>query len=428
MSFRTQQALLSTFLLMVPFSAFGVETQTVTSPDPAVSMEFKPGKGLDINSPDKAFRLTMKVFGQIQYTSTGGDGPTSSGKTRGDDEWEQSLAVRRARLYLSGNFFGEHNKFYVHLAFSPQDMKFSGGIPTKSPIFDWYFKFDHLRDLTFQVGQYRIPFNKSRVMSYAKLQFVDRTAANFEYNLDRDIGFDFRSDDFLGLDLLRYQAGVFIGEGRDGYGASDYGMLYVARLELLPLGLFNDYGDADLERRKRPGLAMGVAYAFLDDAKYSRGILGNTFSDGGTSDIHTATADVALKYAGLSVTGEFYYRDVSRNYGDIQAVDDNGDPVFENDGVTPVIDREAPRTGLGWFAQVGWLVPRIPLEIAGRYGQVHPVGDDSPIGRLDEIGAALNWYIYGHSMAVKADYHHRFASGDMADATDEVRLSLQAGF
>ena len=144
--------------------------------------------------------------------------------------------------------------------------------------------------------------------------------------------------------------------------------------------------------------------------------------------MHVATADIALKYRGLSLLSEFYYRQSTRDYGSVQLLDANGDPVFEDDGVTPVIDQESGRSGFGWFSQFGWLVPRIPLEVALRYGQVHPHGKDSPIRRLDEAGLAVNWYIFGPSMALKVDYHRRFFDGDIEEATDEIRLSFQAGF
>lgn len=421
-------AALAAAVALLPREAVSAESKEPEIEAPGASLNFVPGKGLDIQSADRDFRLNIKVFGQILYTVTGGDGPTEKGSLRPVDDWEQAFAVRRARLLLSGNFWGEHNKYYIQLAFSPQDLQFKDGAPTKTPIFDWYFTFDHLRDLTFQVGQYRVPFNKSRFTPYGNLQFVDRTAANFEFNLDRDIGFDFRSADLFGLNALRYNAGVFIAEGRDGYQASDFGMLYIARLEVLPLGIFKDNIEADLERRKTPGLSLGAAYAFLDDAKYSKGILGSTPSDGGTSDIHTATADIGFKWAGLAISSEFYYRKSHRDFGDIQAVDESGNPVFEADGVTPVIDEEAPRNGLGWYAQVGFVLPWIPLEPVARFGQVQPVGSDSELKRLDEIGGGINWYIFGSSMALKTDYHHRFSRGDFADATDEIRLSFQAGF
>ncbi len=400
-------------------AGFTATAQAQDEVDSAIgtSVALEAGSGLVASSADGDFRLMLKVFGQMLYTVAEADG-----------DWTQALALRRARLYAKGNLFDEHIKYFVQFAFSPQDMKFKEGIPTQSPIFDWYFRFDQLSDLTFQVGQYRVPFNKSRVIPYSKLQFVDRTAANFEFNLDRDIGFDFRSADLFGLNLLRYHVGIFIGEGRDGYGPSDFGMLYVARLELHPFGLFKDYVEADLLRRTTPSLAIGAAYAFLDNAKRNRGIIGSVPSDGGDSDIHTATVDVAFKLRGISLSSELYFRESVRSLGDVQAIDENGDPLFELDGVTPIIDAEGPRSGFGWFAQAGWLLPDITLELVARYGQVHPWGDGSEIERLDELGGGVNWYIFGPSIALKADYHRRFYGGDQAATTDEIRLSLQAGY
>ena len=412
--------------LLCSRAVLGAETPAEQTDN--ASVRIQKGTGLDIRSADGDFQLKIKVFGQLQYAVTGGAGATAKGDSRDVQRFEQSFAVRRARLYFSGYLFGEHNKYSIQLAFSPQDMGFKNGGPTKSPIFDWYFRFDYLRDLTLQVGQYRIPFNKSRVIPYAKLQFIDRTAANFEFNLDRDIGIDVRSADVLGLNLLRYYAGVFIGEGRDGYSPSDFGLVYVARLELHPLGLFSDYLEADLERSESPRLAFGAAYAFLHDAKYSRGITGGVPADGGTSDLHVVTADLAFKFRGFSLLSEFYYRQSNRDFGNVQMLDENGDPIFEDDGVTPVVDREQGRIGLGWFSQIGWMLPGIPLEIAGRYGQVHPHGSESPIRRLDEFGLAVNWYIFGPSMALKTDYHRRFFDGEIEQSTDEIRLSFQAGF
>lgn len=418
------QRQLITFCVMafISLNSFADDPPASTPDGNTATSAFQPGKGLEIHSADKAFKLNIKLFAHVLYTATGGTGPLSTTKTRDIDNYQQSFEVRRARLVFSGNFFGEHNQYYVQLAFSPKDMQFKNGAPSKSPIFDWYFKFDYLRDLTLQVGQYRIPYSKQRQLPYANLQFIDRSLGNFEFNLDRDIGCDLRSDDFLGLGLLRYRVGVFIGEGRDGVAATDFGMLYVARVELLPLGIYKDNSEADLERRVKPGLAIGAAYAFAHDAKRDRGILGNAPDDEGATDIHNATVDIALKVAGISVFSEFYMRQGWRHYGDGTVIDDvTGDEI--------PAPHTPPRNALGWFGQLGYVLPWAPLEPVFRYSQVHPYRTDTSIGdRVDEVGGGLNWYIEGSAMALKADYHHRFSGGDLGDGTHELRLSFQAGF
>jgi phosphate-selective porin OprO/OprP len=391
---------------------------------PPPKIRFAQGNGLSITSGNGRFRLTTNVFAQLLYRAIHQRDDTDRWN---EENTEQAFQVRRARLIFGGHLYNRHNKFYLQLAFSPIDMQLTDGTVTKTPIFDWFFRFDYLRDLTFQIGQYRVPYSKQRRIPYAKLQFVDRTRANFEFNLDRDIGFSFRSGDFLGLKLLRYHAGVFIGEGRDGYGAADFGMLFCGRIEIHPLGLFGDYIEADLKRRKRPGLAIGAAYAYLGNAKRNRGILGRVPSDGGTTDTHNATADLMFKIAGVSIFSEFYYRKGQRTFGDATIEDETGQVVLE--------PREDPRDGLGWFAQLGWVVPVIPLEVVGRYSQVHPLGDSSlnpdedQVGeRGDEVGAGINWYIFGPSMVLSADYHHWFDRGTIDTGSDSIRLSFQAGF
>lgn len=55
-------------------------------------------------------------------------------------------------------------------------------------------------------------------MSSGNLQLVDRTLANGEFNLERDIGLDFRSKDLLGIDKLREYADVFYRQGKRNFG------------------------------------------------------------------------------------------------------------------------------------------------------------------------------------------------------------------
>ncbi len=374
-------------------------------------VRFTPGKGLDITSNDGDFRLVTNLFGQVLYTMAYDE----------EEEASQSLQIRRARLIFKGHWFGEHNKYTIQLAFSPKDLQFKDGSPTKSPVFDWFLTFDYLRDLTFRFGQYRVPYSRQRRIPVAKLQLIDRALANGEFNLDRDIGFDLLSKNLFGLDFLRYNAGVYIGEGRDAYAQTDLALLYCARLELLPLGLFDDYIEADLERRKKPALSIGAAYSFIDEAKGNKGILGSRPTDEGTTDTHNLTADIMFKAVGLSILAEFFFRKGIREYGDATVIDDTT-------GAQMPAPREGPRDGIGWFAQTGWVVPVIPLPLAARSSQVHPRGDGTSLLRGDEVGGGINWWFHGPSMKLSADYFHIYREGSFSAATDQVRVQFQAGF
>src|SRR5690606_27919428 len=117
-------------------------------------------------------------------------------------------------------------------------------------------------------------FSQQRVISSGNQQFVDRSLANEEFNLDRDIGVQVRSDDLGGIGRLKYALGVFLGDARNTFELTRTGALYVGRFAVFPLGIFDDEFEADLERLKRPGLAIGGAYAYHDDAPGDRGVHG----------------------------------------------------------------------------------------------------------------------------------------------------------
>src|SRR5690606_27557452 len=147
---------------------------------------------------------------------------------------------------------------------------------------------------------------------------------NAEFNLDRDIGLELRSNDFLGLDRLRYYGGIYLNAGRDAHELKGLDMMYLARVEVLPLGGAAkrwDYKEANLARDLSPRLSLGAAYAFLDGAENDQGILGRAPLDGGTTDTHNVTADAVFMVAGLSVSGEFYWRQGRRDFGDATTVD-----------------------------------------------------------------------------------------------------------
>ncbi|MBT8491550.1 MAG: OprO/OprP family phosphate-selective porin, partial [Deltaproteobacteria bacterium] len=316
-----------------------------------------------------------------------------------------------------GNTFGKHNKFKAELAVSPRDLRLtesgSNVIVRESPLLTWFMEFDYLRDLTLRVGQYKIPYSRQRVISSGALQLVDRSIANAEFTLDRDIGFDLRSKNLLGLNLLRYYVGVYNGEGRSAYSNGTKHLMYLGRIEILPLGIFKDYSEGDFQRLAKPGLSLGVSYTFANNARAVRVNQGAPRADGGTADHHNIAADVTFKYGGFSFASEFFWRD-----GDPKpvedAVDENGNPI-----PTPLT-----RQGLGWFAQAGYLLPQRPLEIAGRYGRVQGEGT-STLTDQNEGGAAASYYFARHAFKLQADFFRLWPDRSFEEGEWRFRMQLQ---
>ena len=87
----------------------------------------------------------------------------------------------------------------------------------------------------------------------------------------------------------------------------------------------------------------------------------------------------------------------------------------------------APRNGFGWFAQGGCLLPGRPIEFAGRYGEVKPLGgsEASALKEGYEAGAALSWYIEKHAFKVQADFFRLWGKAGVGEAVHRFRLQLQ---
>lgn len=384
------------------------------SPEPAEApngrqvdqIVFEPGKGLSFTSRDEEFSLSLRLRGQFLYTLE---------RVNAADDWSHLLQIRRARLTFVGHVFGEHNKYKTELAISPRDENVSGSGPTLTPLLDWYAEFDYVKHATLRIGQYKVPFSRQRVISSGDLQMVDRALAQGEFNLDRDIGFHFHSPGIA--DLFRYYAGIWFNQGRDADTFNDdFDQMYIARVELLPFGDFEDYSEGDLERMDKPGLSVGAAYAYLDDATADRGILGSAPADGGTTDVHLVTADATFKLAGVSLSGEFFYRQGDRNGGG--AVDELGAPI-------PV---EVARNGVGWFLQGGYLLAPAPVEFTARYSEVRPTGDDSSLEQQHELGAGVSFYPGEHSLKLQADYFRIWPKGGIDQGDDQIRAQLQLAY
>lgn len=391
-------------------------------PVPLKTGRFVPGSGFELKSEDGRHMLQIRARVQTRYDL---EAPHAEG-----EELEQVLQIRRMRLQLRGHVYGEHNRYYIQFGFSPRDM--TGGLVApegsirRNPIRDARLEFDHLRDFTVWVGQMKVPFSRQRVISSGDQQFVDRSLANEVFNLDRDLGLQARSQDVGGLGgRLGYQVGVFMGDGRNVFELDTPGLLYVGRIEVRPLGEFEDGDEPDLGRSAKPGISLGGAYAYHDDAPGERGVHGSVPADGGTTDIHHATADLLGKWRGLSVQGAFHWRKARRR--------NPGDAVDEMDVPIPVAP---PLDAVGWLGQVGWLVPKIDLELLARYSGARRLGNESgELAFRDELGGGLGYYFFGHGLKLQLDYF-RLWNADLGatpgeairNGIDRVRLQLQLAF
>ncbi|MFQ5956878.1 MAG: porin, partial [Candidatus Brocadiales bacterium] len=216
--------------------------QLVTDASPArFKAGYKVGKGFYLQTLDDKFRLQIIQRTNLRYTFVNND----------DAEDTSSFRIRRQRIKFKGHAFTKDLTYKVYWGLAAG----SGAGELK----DAYVNYKLTDGLQFRAGQYKVPFNRQRLNSSSKLQFVDRSKANDEFQLDRDIGVMLHGEPMKGM--FEYYLAMMQGAGKNTSTNTNNKHLYVARFAVNPFGKFKSYSEPDLEYEETPKLALGAAYA-----------------------------------------------------------------------------------------------------------------------------------------------------------------------
>lgn len=355
----------------------------------------KFGNGI-FNLVDKDSTWSMKIGARIQFLTSINWSETQN---EGWGNANSNFLIRRARLKLGGFALTPKLEYKIELGFSNRDMavpnEYTGN--ASQIILDAVVKWNFYGNFELWAGQTKLPGNLERLVSSGNLQFVDRSPLNSKFNIGRDVGFQLHhhfniTEDFLIREKLAFSQG----EGRNITTGNLGGYEYTARIELLPLGEFEDQGDfsgGDLVREKTPKLMVAGAFDFNKDAVKSRGNAGAyMINDIGLyrTNVKTLFLDAMFKYKGISFMGEYAYRDA-------------GDPIARNSDGSPT--GEVVQIGEGFNFQAGYLFPK-DWEIAARY--THTEWDLEQIGLLPErqYTLGISKYIVGHKLKAQTDLNY----------------------
>lgn len=373
-----------------------------TSPGPALSAA--PGKGFTLRHGD-AFSFNLRSRIQLRYQL---DVPPRDAE--GDRDVRQLVTIGTARLWFSGNVYRPELTYMLQLAVAGRDYREGA----TSPIFDAYIDWRALPHLSVRAGQFFVPFDRLRTVREFALQMADRPVPVGELTLDRDVGVLLYSEKFLGSPFT-WRAGVFGGGGTQLSVGKEPGVLLVARLEARPLGPIDDDSEGDLERRPRPGLAIGAGVAKNWNTNRQRSTTGVTFSEGTTDYTHLA-ADAVFKWQGFAAQLEYLWKDAANDA--LATVDAAGAPVSE-----------WTRSASGWVAQASYTFDP-PFEVVARVSKLRAFsGTDPRLADTDELGLGLNHYLKGHRLKIQTDWIARIPSDQrFDDATHVAHVQLDATF
>ncbi len=357
----------------------------------------EPGEASEQNAfqdlyehPDKgkeAFIILHDVFSlsvnpriQVQSAFYVGD---DSLRENNDVATTEGFLIRRARLGLYGSM---KESLGVNLVLDLKDGLEEGAGNTIYAANIVYRPFEFLN---FALGTAPIFFCGGSMVSSAKLQLIERPLSVQQLSAENQLGFAVLGKALDGL--LVYGAGIYNGGPGFTYGDVGKGFLYAGRIQVAPLGQM-DPGESDLSGSPFR-LVVGADYYFNHDS---------------STTTHAFSADLAIKWRGLSFRAEWIY--------DTREPEQR--PVLPP-GITDKTDRR------GWYVQAGYFVLPALLEVAGRFEQFDDNIFIADTGDLWLGTFGLNLFLMDGYLKLQLNYIHKEEREVPEMSNDAVFVQVQ---
>lgn len=398
------------------------------------AIPFWSKKGFGFATEDGNWRMSMQWRFQGRFSYPDRSDEDSAVDFR--DNPEATFELRRVRLKVGGHAYQPWIKYYIEVNWQPTSD--SGSSPGSTSLITWRFTLDKYQWAQLRVGQWKVNYNRERVDSSGKQQFIERSIVNMVFTIDRQAGAMLMGHLAPGTFADSwYYVGVFTGSGR-GEANDDGNLMWLGRFQWNFLGRDLKFSQSDVEYHENPTASIAFS-AFTNIGKCTRWSSSGceTLQSGFTTSLGLAfTSDTiaadgqfrtdgmveefAMKWRGLSIQHEFHWKQIK----------DAGAGVGLNGftGTTPVMPSKTNL--MGSYSQVGYfphyLIPVVPkpLEVAFRYAFVDPnvsAGNDT----LREFTGALNWFFAGHRNKITVDASHLSLDVPTGPALTEQRVRLQ---
>ncbi len=378
-------------------------------------------KGFRLESRDGNFQTNLQWRAQLRATTPYRSDPRQLSSF---DKEELTAEGRRLRMKIGGHGYRPWLKYYFEVDLQPTRSLDNSSAGSSARVIDWRIDVAKSKEFGIRVGQWKIDYNRERVDSSGRQQFVERSIINRTFTVDRQMGVGFRGRLFEGTGAdLRYHAGVFTGEGR-GVSNDDNNPMYVARLQWNFLGRDLALRQTDVERTEKPtgSFALGGASHTGRATRWSSSGGGNLDGFSSVSDaaegqyrINQAVAELAYKHRGFSTQNEFHWKQIEdTTLG--QGLAGRRNELY------------------GYYSQHGYffneIFPSFPeeLELAVRYAWLtEPNADDFNFeNERQEFTLGSNWFFNGHNNKLSLDYSYlTIDDGAMGVDDDGHRVRLQ---
>lgn len=366
------------------------------------------GEGIWLTTRDSHF--TMNIRPRVQMRAI------SSNENR-QSEFEEDLFARRARIWTTGQIFTPKLTYLFQLHFVEFDVlpqRIEESDVNRRPVRDLIVQYHFTPTTWLSFGQSKLPAHRSRIISSLRLQIIERGIDHVLFDVDRDIGVQFRTQSHVGNEaVLRTTLALTTGEGRNQM--PDWrGLSYALRVEWLPFGAFKnggDYIESDVFRETHVKLALASSYIFNHKAIRTSSQIGFLLSE--PTNIQTGIVDLLAKYRGWSFEAEMLYRYANQ-------------PIQ----VSPSGAQRLIYNGIGGHVQAGYVFENL-FEVAGRIAIATPQSRLKPFAFAQrEVTLCIGKIIVLPSIKIQTDItlaERRFWNGRPPQNFVMFRAQIELG-
>ncbi len=379
-------------------------------------------KGFRFETQDGNWQTNLQWRGQFRYTNPFSGDPRQVSAFEADSQ--STFEARRLRMKIGGHGFQPWLKYYFEVDLQPTRDTDDSSSSASARVIDWRIDVAKWDWGGIRVGQWKIDYNRERVDSSGRQQFVERSIVNRTFTVDRQVGVQLRGHAFKNTAAdLRWYVGAFTGEGR-GVRNTDDNLMYVGRVQWNFLGRDLGLKQTDIEYTELPtaSLAFGAATSKGTCTRWSSSGCGSL--DGFTSPanavngqfkVEQAVQEFAYKWRGLSIQQELHQKEVTDRVNGFKSKLTGG---YIQSGY--------------FFHNLFPAVPK-PLEFAVRYAFVEEPNslDQSVENDRQEISLAANWFFQGHNNKLTMDFSHLRLDDDVLgrnESENRVRLQWDISF
>jgi hypothetical protein len=356
--------------IVLMMSCLVLFTHTSIAQDTAIVNAYRFGEGIRLS--DKSGN-EMRISGYLQ--------PFVEIRNRPDDPNDTTnlrFRMRRLRLRLEGGSGNDKFSYRFQADLSGVGEELDGA---SNFLLDAFVSYNLARRVKISVGQ-RATYtdNRELFMNSYSLQLVERSRLTSAFATIREVGVFI--DGTFNTGGSTYLKPYFVLSNGDGQSLSspDLGGLKMGgRIDFLPFGLFNNFGQfnqMDVVRERTPKLVLGICYS------YNRGISSRNGRESGAilyrdnndqlllPDFAKFGFDFLFKYKGFSMLGEYVKTSASVPDGITQRVRNDGSTTtdFSVNGVQDKVNYIKARMFLGQAVnlQAGYLFKK-GISVDGRF-------------------------------------------------------------